>query len=89
MVEATRKEDMSHSREDLLHWQKVYKEQVNDETLSDAERMYAFSRLTDIAAALKELEKEKEEEQSSFLAKYLKSADYARVYEDFFFHHEY
>lgn len=73
MVEATRKEQMSYSKEELLKWQEFYKQRVNDESFSDQQRMHAFSRLTDIAAALKEIEEE--ENQPSFLDKYLKGYD--------------
>jgi len=49
---------MSASKEELLEQRETYKQEVNDEKLSDKRRMYAFSRLTNIAAALKEIEKE-------------------------------
>lgn len=45
-----------YSKEELLKWQAIYKEKVNNEKLSDQERMHAFGRLTDIAAALEEIE---------------------------------
>lgn len=72
-------------KEELLKWRETYKKEVNDESLSEQRRMYAFSRLTDIAAALKEIE----EKETSFLEKYLKSADYALVKEDMFIQHDY
>jgi hypothetical protein len=52
---------MSESKEELLMWKELYIREVNDEKLSEQRRMYAFSRLTNIAAALKEIEEEEKE----------------------------
>jgi len=45
-------------KEELLQWKEFYIREVNDEKLSEQRRMFAFGRLTDIAAALEEIEKE-------------------------------
>ncbi len=44
-----------YTKEELLEWQAFYKKRANDESLSDTERMYAMTRLTNIAYALKQL----------------------------------
>lgn len=42
------------TKEELLKWRSIYIQRANDESLTDRERMFAISQLTNIAAALKQ-----------------------------------
>jgi hypothetical protein len=43
-----------NTKEELLKWRSIYIQRANDESLTDRERMFAISQLTNIAAALKQ-----------------------------------